>query len=189
MKRPSVRTLRRSALALGLAGAATIGATAASQAASGSPAASARVPACATSQLTVWWGEPGDAAAGSSYVPLEFSNTGTTTCNLYGYPGVSTFDTNGHQLGSAASWDHSVTPTTVVLTPGSTAHAWLRITDVYNYPPSVCGPVASSGLRIYPPNQKAALELPLAPEACSKAGPIYLQVRPVMAGAGIPGHP
>jgi hypothetical protein len=186
VKRPSVSTVRRAVLALGPAGAATFGVTAASDAASRS--ASPDVPACATSQLTVWWGEPAGVAAGSGYVPLRFSNTGTTTCALYGFPGVSGVGSNGARPGSSAGWDHSFTPTTVVLAPGATSHAVLRIADVYNYPTSVRGPVAAYGLRIHPPNQTASVVLPFSFDACSKTGPIYLNTRPITSGTGIPGY-
>lgn len=146
----------------------------------------AGVAACATSQLRVWYGEPPGAAAGSVYLPVEFSNVSGTTCALSGFPGVSGVTINGGQLGSPARWNHVIQPRTVVLAPGATAHVILQIVNTANYPASVCGPTKAYGLRVYPPNQRASVVLPLAFEACAKAGPIYLGVDPVNAGVGIP---
>jgi hypothetical protein len=188
MMRSSGSVLRRGGLALAAAGAVALGAGAVSASAASGPAASAKVPACATSQLTVWMGIPGDGTAGSSYYELELSNTSSATCNLYGFPGVSGAGPGGKQLGSAASWNHAETPSTVVLSPGATAHVVVRIIDVYNFPSATCAPAAADGLRVYPPNQKSSVEVPFSFEACSKAGPIYLQAGPVTAGTGIPGY-
>jgi hypothetical protein len=187
MNRRSIPALRRVGLAAGVAVAAALGAGAAAGAAT-VPAAhtAASVATCATSQLTVWYGEPGGAAAGSSYVPLEFSNIGTTSCALDGFPGVSAVGDTGAQLGTSASWNHAITPTNVVLAPGGTAHVILQITDVYNYPPTTCGPTQASGLRVYPPNQTASVIVPLTFEACGKTGPVFLNVDPVNSGVGIP---
>lgn len=146
----------------------------------------AQIAGCATSQLTVWYGGPSGAAAGSSYIPLEFSNISTTSCALYGFPGVSGIAANGTQLGSPARWNHVIAPRTVVLTPGSTAHVVLQIVNVGNYPSNICGPAQAYGLRVYPPNQRASVEVPFTFEACSKSGPTYLSVDPVNAGVGIP---
>jgi len=186
MKRSSLRYLRRGLLATALAGAAATGVgTISASAAAGTVVP--HVASCATSQLTVWIGQPGDAAAGTFYYELEFSNTGTTTCQLYGFPGVSALDATGTQLGSPAGWD-AITPAAVVLTPGATSHVVLGVADVYNYPAATCQPAAATALRIYPPNQTAAVQLPFSFEACAKAGPVYLHVRPVTAGVGIPGY-
>lgn len=187
MKRSTVRNIRRGLLATALAGAtaAGLGAVSAS-AASGTAAAS--LANCATSQLRVWMGEPSEGAAGTFYTEMEISNIGTGTCQLYGFPGVSALNGNGTQLGSPAGWDHSVTPRTVVLTPGATSHFLFSVTDVYNYSPSVCQPTAAAVLRVYPPNQRTAALLPFSSESCAKAGTVYMHVRPVTAGVGIPGY-
>ena len=188
MNLQSISALRRVGVAAGVTAAAALGGGVAMGAtASGSTTQPAStVAACATSQLSIWWGQPGGAAAGSSYFPLEFSNTGTTSCSLDGYPGVSGVNADGAQLGSAANWNPEVTPTNVVLAPGGTAHVILQIVDAANYPSSVCGQTAASGLRVYPPNQKASVVLPYNFQACSKTGANYLGVDAVNAGVGIP---
>jgi hypothetical protein len=187
MKRSTVRNLRRGLLAAALTGGAAVGVGTVSASAAGGTVAP-HVANCATSQLKVWIGLPNGVAMGTYYFELELSNTGTTTCRLYGYPGVSALDGNGAQLGSPAGWDPSVTPATVVLTPGATSHVLLMVADVHNYPAGVCQPAAANALRIYPPNQTAAVQLPFGFDACSKTGPVYLHVRPVTAGVGIPGY-
>ena len=70
------------ALALGIGGAVW-----ATTAASAAPAAA---PACATANLAVWVDVgQGSAAAGTTFYPLDFTNTGSRACTLFGYPGVS----------------------------------------------------------------------------------------------------
>jgi hypothetical protein len=187
VNRQSIPALRRVGLAAGVAVTAALGAGAAAGATA--PAAqAAAVATCATSQLKVWYGEPGGAAAGSSYLPLEFSNIGTTTCALDGFPGVSGVSDTGAQLGTSASWNHVIAPSDVVLSPGATAHVVLQIVDVYNYPPTTCKPTQASGLRVYPPNQTASVVVPFVFEACASTGPVYLNVDPVNAGVGIPAY-
>jgi len=142
---------------------------------------------CPTSGLAVWLGlGEGGATAGSTYYPLELTNVSHRTCTLFGFPGVSAV--RGRQLGSAAGRDHARPTQRVTLAPGETAHAILRIVDVANYPSARCGQANASGLRIYPPNQRAAAEIPFAFRACSRSGPVYLSVRAVEPGVGVPGH-
>jgi hypothetical protein len=147
----------------------------------------ATAPGCKTSGLAVWLalGE-GGAAAGSTYRPLELTNISHHACSLSGFPGVSAV--RGRRLGSPAGRDRTHPPRTVMLTPGHTAHAILRIVNVANYPASRCGPVEAAGLRVYPPNQRAAAEIPFSFRACSCSGPIYLSIRAVEPGVGVPGH-
>lgn len=189
MKRSTIRNARRGLLATALTGAvaAGLGTVSASASAAENTAAS-RLANCTTSQLRAWMGVPGGAAAGTSYTEMELSNVGTTTCRLYGFPGVSALNANGAQVGNPAGWDLSGTLATVVLTPGATSHFQLGFADVYNYPAGICRPVATTTLRIYPPNQTASLRLPFPGEACSKSGPIFLHVHQVTAGVGIPGY-
>jgi hypothetical protein len=151
--------------------------------------ASAAVPRCATSSLEVWLGLGlGSVAGGSSYYPLEFSNVSTHSCTLHGYPGVSAIGSNGTQLGSAAGWNPTVRPRTVTLTPGATVHTVLRIADVSNYPPIACKPATAIALRIYPPNQTRATEVPFTFGSCSAKGPMYLGVEATQPNVGIPGR-
>jgi hypothetical protein len=137
---------------------------------------------CKTSGLVVWIDTRGNAAAGSIYYTLKFTNQSGHHCVLHGYPGVSAVDLGGHQLGSAASRDASAA-SVVNLTNGATASAELRITQVANFPRAACRPAAAAGLHVYPPNQTAAKVVPIPLNACRHTGRIYLRVKPV-AGTG-----
>jgi Protein of unknown function (DUF4232) len=181
--------LRIAGLAAGVAVAATLGVgTATSAGAAASAQSAPKVAACATSQLKIWWGEPSGVAGGSTYVPLEFSNIGTGDCALDGYPGVSAVDADGAQIGSSATWDPVISPSTVVLAPGGTAHVVLTVANVANYPTDICEPTQASGLRVYPPNQTASVVLAYLTGACTETGLAFLGVDAVNAGVGIPSY-
>jgi hypothetical protein len=108
-------------------------------------------PSCSTSHLHIFLGGGSGGAAGSVYTGLNFTNTGTTTCTLRGFPGVSFIDGSHHQLGASAQRTTPPSSHTITLHPGAHASSILRITQTANYPRSTCKPVAARGLRIYPP--------------------------------------
>jgi hypothetical protein len=115
---------------------------------------------------------------------IDFTNIGTVTCTLYGYPGVSLAGgTPVKQIGLAAT-ESKVTPRTLVtLAPGATANALLQIVDAGNFPPAKCGMVTAHYLQIFPPNQTTPIYLSFTSAACSK--PVQtLNVSVVMTGAG-----
>ena len=69
--------------------------------AAGSAGASA--PACTSQATAIWLGDgEGGGTAGHVYYPIELSNTGRTSCTLYGYPGISAWGTGGEQIGRAS---------------------------------------------------------------------------------------
>jgi Protein of unknown function (DUF4232) len=111
---------------------------------------------CPSSQLSVSLGQ-GNGAAGTVYFPLTFTNTGATTCNLEGYPGVSLVGSHGNQIGSPAGRAPLTSPTVVTLNPSQSTLDFLALSDVLN---SCATPVQTSGLRVYPPDQTAALFAP-----------------------------
>ena len=148
-------------------------------AASAVGAAPAATPAaCKTAGLVVWVDTNGNAAAGSIYVTLKFTNQSGRTCSLAGYPGVSALDLRGHTLGSPGSRSPSTTHV-VSLLNGGTASAVLRIVEAGNFPPATCRRTAGAALRVYPPNQTASKVVPLPFEACARSGPVYLNVKAV----------
>lgn len=113
---------------------------------------------CATSALTGSIGPGGGGAAGHVEVTLILTNTGTTQCSLQGWPGVSFVgDGNGTQLGNPAQFDRTTPHDTVVLQPGGTAQAPLRITQAGNYSDSDCKPQKADGFRVYPPGSTESL--------------------------------
>lgn len=152
---------------------------------SASPSAPAGPAGCASSGLQVAVpASKGNAAAGSSYYPVEFTNTSAATCTLFGYPGVSFVSgIGGSQIGIAATENPTVSRKLITLTPGQTAHAELQVVDAANYPSPACGLVTAHWLKIYPPNQTAPLYVSFTAQACSKPKTI-LTVQTVQTGAG-----
>ena len=146
-------------------------ASASASATSPNPAVStsASVTGCATSALKVAvnTSKPG-AAAGSVYYPVDFTNTSASTCTLFGYPGVS-FVTgpSGTLMGRAATRNPVKPAATVTLAPGQVAHATLQVAAAGNYSPAQCKPVTAHWLRVFPPNQTAALDVHFTTQACS----------------------
>jgi uncharacterized protein DUF4232 len=159
-------------------GAACVLALAAVVNASGARTTATAAADCKTSGLVVWLDTRGNAAAGSIYYTLKFTNQSGHTCTLTGYPGVSAVDLRGHRLGSAASRNPSGVHV-VSLPSGATGSAQVRITQAGNFPQPACHNVAAAGLRVFPPNQTAAKVVPIPFQACSRAGPVYLSVKTV----------
>jgi uncharacterized protein DUF4232 len=147
-----------------------------------SPAPSGGVPRCTTAELRGSLGT-GDAGAGSVFRPLLLTNTGTRTCELVGFPGVSyVAGDDGHQVGPAAEMDGPRTAQ-VNLAPGKAASAQLRLVNVRNFDEAACRPVAVRGVRVYPPGDTASLFVPFdGGEGCSTNPPgpqLFVQaVRP-----------
>ena len=148
--------------------------------------ASAPVPACTAGALGAWVAvTQGNGAAGSIYYPLQFTNLSHHACAMRGFPGVSAVDRNGHQLGSPASWGHVVPVRTVVLAPGATAHTILRWSDAEVTTAPGCHPTFSAfELRVYPPGQYSATYAAFDLQVCSRPGPVYMSVEPVLPGVG-----
>jgi hypothetical protein len=124
-------------------------------------------------------------AAGSSYVPLEFTNAAKVSCTLPGYPAVGFAASLAGPLigteGAAAKGMHSAP---VVLAPGKVAHAWLQILNVANYPADECKLAQASGLRVGFGSTESATFLAHPFQACSSGtrGGDVLAVYPVQAG-------
>lgn len=137
---------------------------------------------CTTSNLKAALGQ-GQGAAGSTYVEIDFTNTGGTPCTLYGYPGVSLANSGG-PIGAPATRDRTRPPSLVRLARGAEAHALLRVVDAQNYPAGTCSPESSSFLLIYPPDQTAAIDVPDKSTGCKNKSVKVLSIRPVAPGAG-----
>jgi hypothetical protein len=161
--------------------------TAAYAATSSSDAPAAAIPKCTASDLGVWLAvDQGNGAAGTIYYPLEFTNLSRHTCYLFGYPGVSALDHNGRQLGSPAGWGSLAGAHIVNLAPGATAHTLLAYHDAAVTTEPGCDPVYSAAfLRVYPPDQRSATLAAFSLEACSHAGPIWMNItEPIVPGVG-----
>ncbi len=125
-------------------------------------------PACPTSGMQVKLGQS-NGYAGGVYVPIDFTNTSSSACTLYGYPGVSLVTGPPYsQIGLAAERDTTTPVTLVTLAPGATATALLQIVDALNFTPSTCGPTQATNIKVYPPNQTAPVYLPNTSDGCAK---------------------
>jgi hypothetical protein len=146
---------------------------------------------CSTSNLVVWLNTVGNGAAGSSYYDLNFTNLSTRACTLIGYPGVSGVSLSNQQVGSSAARDNTIGPAVITLTSAlsargllsatthNTATVILQITEVFNYPASMCRQISAAGLRVYPPGQTTSKVVAFPFAACAKGGPRYLHVQAV----------
>jgi len=143
----------------------------------------AGTPACATSALQVKLGSS-DGYAGGVYVVIDFTNTGASTCSLFGYPGVSLVKGPPYtQIGLAAKRSTTTPKKLVTLAPGATANALLQIVDALNYPSATCGPTKATALKIYPPNQTEPVYLPNTSSGCAKPVQI-MYIGAVRPGSG-----
>ncbi len=142
---------------------------------------SAASPRCTAARTYVWLALSPNGAAGTIYYPVEFTNLGSTTCTLSGYPGVAAINGADHKLGGAAT-RIGVTAHTVTLRPHQTAHALLGIEETGAVG---CHAVTAAGLQVYPPNQKVRQIVgSFTFQACRHK--VYLRVYPVTPGIGVP---
>lgn len=139
---------------------------------------------CDTGALSGSIGQGGGGAAGSVEVTLVLTNAGSTECSLQGWPGVSFVgDGNGTQLGKPADFDRSTPHPTVVLKPGGTATAPLKIVQAGNYDESDCQPKPADGFRVYPPGSTESLFVKDAGvTACTSDSISLLTVGALVAG-------
>jgi Protein of unknown function (DUF4232) len=139
---------------------------------------------CQSSDLKVTLGS-GNAAAGTTFYQILFTNDSSTTCTLYGYPGVSfTGETYAVQVGPAATRNHAIQPSLVTLAPGAVGSAEISVVDAQNYPPGPCGLTTASGILVYPPNLTKSVGLPFNGYTCVHRKDHVLSVDPVIAGPG-----
>jgi hypothetical protein len=143
----------------------------------------------ASLRVAVNTGQAG-VAMGSTYYPVDFTNTASSPCGLYGYPGMSfvtAADGTGRQIGAPAQQNPGFGKVAVRLAAGGQAHAWLQVTQAGNYPSATCQPVTAHGLRVYAPGETEALYVNQSFSACSSASVQLLTVMPVRPGQGVRG--
>ena len=142
--------------------------------------------ACTTSGLSVKLGAA-NGAAGSSFIPIVFTNTTGSSCSLLGYPGVS-FVTGqgGSQIGSAAARVATQPANNIVLAAGGVANASLRVVDAQNFSSSACQLTTASTLKIFPPDQTAPLYISYTSKTCASTSSAYqiLYIQTVGPGDG-----
>lgn len=130
---------------------------------------------CKAAGLSAATDASGGGAAGSVYMKLNLTNTGTEPCLLKGFAGVSlAADNAGAPIGAPATRDESTPAADVLLAPGQTGSAVLRYTQAGNY--MDCNPVDAAGYRIYPPEDTASLFLPQPTTACSNPAITLLSI-------------
>ncbi len=151
-----------------------------SAAASAAPAHSSvtSAPACGAS-LETWFAPEGDGFAGGAVYVVEFSNTGSATCTVTGYPTVKLTE-NGNQAGHKATTSGPA-PATVTLHPGQTAHVALTIHDAG----AICQPVPTNGLSVQPPGSTQARDFGLTAFGACR-GISTMSVDAINPGTGIP---
>jgi hypothetical protein len=126
-----------------------------------------------------------EGAAGSVYQNIDFTNTGSSACTMFGYPGVAIgTGTPFTQVGAAATRSTTASPSLVTLAPGKTANALLRVVQALNFPQATCTPTPTSDLQVFPPNQTAAIELSFKSTGCASKSVNILTIGVVQAGSG-----
>ncbi len=143
----------------------------------------------ASLQVTVDTSQAG-AAAGSTYYPVDFTNTSSSACGMDGYPGISFVTAGssaGTQVGAAAQENPAFGTLAVRLAPGGVAHAWLQVAAAGNFPAATCQPETVNWLKVFPPEATVAIYVSHPFEACASVGTPLLFVMPVRAGQGARG--
>jgi hypothetical protein len=122
-----------------------------SSSSSSSTTASSR---CRSSRLSATVGHPNGAAGSVGYV-VVLQNTSTSTCTLYGYPGMQLLDASGaalptHVARGTAATVPPVAEHTVTLAPGGDAAFAVGFATATGYGSEQCP--RSSTVAITPPN-------------------------------------
>jgi len=128
----------------------------------------------------------GDAAAGTVYRPLVFTNVSDSECTIQGFPGVSYVGgSDGHQVGPAA-YREGEKGAPVQLAKGASAYADVGFVNVQNYDTVTCQPQPVRGLRVYPPQETASMFIELSGTGCAsdKIPGNQLTVKTIEKGSG-----
>jgi hypothetical protein len=151
--------------------------------ASTGPATTGGPATCQPSALRASVGQS-QGAAGTFYQVLVLTNTSSSDCTLYGYPGVS-FVTGpgGSVIGAPARRNPLIPDTLITLAPGAAASALAGITDTGALPQSACKPGKADLLQIYPPGDRGALFVPDSAEVCTRPGEKFMTITAMHAGA------
>jgi hypothetical protein len=128
---------------------------------------------CPTSQLSVTVGAT-QGALGTDLFPLVFKNTGTKSCLLQGFPGVSFEGPSGNQVATAAEREGTLDGPTISVAPGSTATAAALVLEGEGA--SCAHPETVDGFRVYPPNQYSSLFAASHLFICANAPTSTLQI-------------
>jgi len=137
---------------------------------------------CLTTDLRLTVGAP-NGAAGTIFYPLGFTNTSSSACTMYGYPGVAFVTApGGSQIGAPASRRPPAAPALVTLAPGATAHATLAVSDVL-IGNNCVHKVQVRWVQVYPPDQYSPLFGRLSRQGCADRSLVTMGVTTVTSGA------
>lgn len=169
--------MKRFALAGSVAGLAVVALSACGPAAADSSAKDAAMNAgnnqasssrCTSGDLSVMSKPAEGGGAGHATSRLWFTNESSSTCWVYGYPGVSyVAGDDGHQVGGSATRDTQHAAQKIWLSSHELAYADLDQVNPYNYPDTTCNPTHVRGLRLYPPDETAAKYVKAPGTACA----------------------
>lgn len=99
---------------------------------------------------------------------LVLQNTGSSSCTLQGWPGVSFVGGGtGTQIGVPANAERSSAHSTVTLTPGGDAYVSTVILFASSVPAEQCKPAQADGFRVFPPGSRASLFIKYPLTVCS----------------------
>ena len=126
---------------------------------------SAGPPECTSSSLELR-AIPTGAAAGTDYISLVVTNTGSDDCLLLGYPGVTFLDSHGRQVGLPAQRDKTSPPHRVVLAAGEKGHASLSYPNPGAFG-SGCGGTQTRQVQVFPPDETTPLRANVDAYVCS----------------------
>jgi hypothetical protein len=122
--------------------------------------------------------DAGGAGAGSVTGTLTFTNTGSASCTLAGFPGVSyVAGADRTQVGQPATRTGDAAKTRT-LAPGKSVKAALRRSQAGFYGDS-CHQTKVDGLRVYPPGSTGSAFVALKATGCKSTSAPLLQVSPV----------
>src|SRR4051812_34161208 len=108
---------------------------------------------------------PPEGAAGQLLISVGLQNTGTASCFMVGYPGVSLLDASGQQLGPAATKQPGDQAGKVTINPGGTAYFEIRTSEPEPSNGQGCA-ARGANLRVYPPDSTESLLVPTSIQIC-----------------------
>lgn len=134
---------------------------------------------CTSAQLRVARTDP-NAGAGQLYAKITFTNTAATSCTLTGYPGVSYVKAAGVQSGNPAQRTGAGYRVVTLAAHGGTASAVMHDSDgIGGYSKGQCDLTSVEGIRVYPPNERAAMFIPFRTQHCAGTSIHPLTIGPV----------
>jgi Protein of unknown function (DUF4232) len=137
---------------------------------------------CVTSGLRATLGAA-QGTAGSAHQVIVLANVSGKTCALYGYPGVSFVSgIGGSQIGKDAARDRTIPAKVVTLAPRERGSFALRVVDTAALPAASCDPVTANWLKVFPPENTAALYVGYTAHACASKTASVLSTRAVAEG-------